>query len=88
MVYENVSVNFFSEILQTETVLILPSIILLVAASFCINHIPTGEKVEHYSEIKSRVLCEKDYKNFSLNDECNHLIDEDIAGCKLSWWYR
>ena len=56
------------------------SIILLVAASFCIDQPQTEHKVGHHSKIKSQGPCENEYKKYCLNGgECYYLVDEDVV---------
>ena len=56
---------------ETKIVLVLLSIILLVAASFCIFQADTVNKLEHHSEIKNDDPCENEYKKKCLNGgEC------------------
>ena len=62
------------------------SLILVVAASFCIYQAQTENKVGHQSKIKSQGLCENEYKKYRLNGgECYYLVDEDIVGCNCTW---
>ena len=64
------------------------SIILLVAASFCIYQAQTENKVGHHSKIKSQGPCENEYKKYCLNGgECYYLVDEAIVGCNHTWLY-
>ena len=66
---------------EIKAVVVSISIILLVAASFCIYQAQTENKVGHHSKIKSQGPCENDYKKFCLNGgECYYLVDEDIVG--------
>ena len=47
------------------------SLILLVAASFCIYQAHTENKVGHHSKIKSQGPSENEYKKYCLNGgEC------------------
>ena len=62
------------------------SIILAVAASFCVYQAQTENKVGHRSKIKSQGPCENEYKKYCLNGgECYYLVDEDIVGCNCTW---
>ena len=71
-----------------ETKAVLVSILLLVAASFCIYQDHTENKVGHHSKIKSESPCEKEYKKYCLNaGECYYLVDEDTVGCNCTWLY-
>ena len=74
---------------ETKAVVVSISIILLVAASFCIYQAPTKNKVGHRRKIKSRIPCENEYKKYCLNDgkRC-YLVDEEIVGCDCTWLYR
>ena len=47
---------------ETKAVVVSISIILLVAASFCIYQARTENKVGHHSKIKSHGSCEKEKK--------------------------
>ena len=45
-------------------------------------------KVGQYSEIKFQNACENEYKKYCLNGgECYYLSEEDIVGCKCTWFY-
>ena len=71
---------------EIKAVVVSISIILLVAASFCINQPQTENKVGHHSKIKSPGSCENEYKKYCLNGgECYYLVDEDIVGCNSTW---
>ena len=73
---------------ETKAVVVSISIISLVAASFCIYQAQTENKVGHYSKITSQGPCENEYKKYCLNGgECYYLVDEDIVGCKCTWFY-
>ena len=84
---------------ETKAVVVSISLILLVAASFCIYEAQTENKVGHHSQIKSESPCEKEYKKYCLDGgECYYLVDEKIVGynCtringgkrweKYMWW--
>ena len=65
---------------ETKAFFVSLSIILLVAASFCISQAHTEKKVGHHRKIESQVPCENEYKKFCLNGgKCYYLIDEDIV---------
>ena len=73
---------------ETKAVVVSISIILLVAASFCINQAHTENKVGHHSKIKTQGTCEKEYKMYCLSGgECYYLVNEDIVGCNCTWLY-
>ena len=73
---------------ETKAVVVSISLILLVAASFCMYQAHTEKKVGHHSEIKSESSCQKEYKKYCLNGgECYQVVDEDIVGCKCTWLY-
>ena len=73
---------------ETKALVVTISLILLVAASFCIYQAQTENKVGHHSKIKKQGPCENEYKKFCLNGgECYYLEDEDIAGCNCTWVY-
>ena len=73
---------------ETKAVVVSISLILLVAASFCIYQAHTEKKVGHQSKIKSQGPCENEYKKYCLNGgECYYLVDEDILGCNCTWLY-
>ena len=71
---------------EKQAVVISISIILLVAASFCLHQAETEIKVGHHS--KSQGPCENEYNKYCLNGgECYYLVDEDIVGCNCAWLY-
>ena len=73
---------------ETKAVVVLISISLLVAASFCIYQAHTENKMGHHSKIKSQGPCESEYKKYSLNGgECYYQVDEDNVGCNCTWLY-
>ena len=73
---------------EAKAVVVSISLILLVAASFCIYQTQTEYKVGHHSKIKGQGPCENEYKMYCLNgDECYYLVDEDIVGCNCAWLY-
>ena len=64
------------------------SLILQVAASFCIYQAHKEEKVGDFSEIKGQGRCENEYKKYDLNGgESYYLVDEDIVGCICTCLY-
>ena len=74
---------------ETKAVVVSISIILLVAARFCIYQAHTEKKVEHQSKIKSQCPCENECKKYCLNGgDCSYLVDEDIVGCNCTWLIR
>ena len=73
---------------EIKAVVVSISIILLVAASFCIYQPQTENKVGHHSKIKSQGPCENEYMKYCLNGgECYYVDDEDIVGCNRTWLY-
>ena len=61
------------------------SLILPVAASFCIYQVQTENKVGHHSKMKSQGPCENEYKKYCLNGgKYYYLVDEDILGCNCT----
>ena len=77
-----------SDICETKAVVVSISLILLVAASFCIYQGHTEDKVGHQSEIKSQSPREKEYKKYCLNGgEYFYLFDENFVGCNCTWLY-
>ena len=73
---------------ETKAVALWISIILAVAASFCIYQAQTENKVGHRSKIKSQCPCENQYKKYSLNGgKCYYQVDEDIVGCNCTWLF-
>ena len=73
---------------ETKAVVVSISFCLLVAASFCIYHAQTENKVGRHSKIKTQGPCENEYKKHCLNGgECYYLVDEDIVGCNCTWLY-
>ena len=73
---------------ETKAVVVSISIILLVAASFCIHQAQTENKVGRHSKIKSQGPRENEYKKYCLNGgKCYYLVDEDIVGFYCTWLY-
>ena len=73
---------------ETNAVVVSISIILLVAASFCIYQAHTENKMGHHSKIKSQGPCENEYKKYCVNrGDCYYLVDEDIVGSNCTWLY-
>ena len=73
---------------ETKAVVVSISIILLVAASFCIYQAQTENKVGHHSKIKSQGPCKNEYKRYCLNGgKCYYLFGGDIVGCIFTWLY-
>ena len=73
---------------ETKAVVVSTSLILVVAATFCLYQAQTESKVAHHSKIKSQGLCENEYKKCRLNgSECYYLVDEDIVGCNCTLLY-
>ena len=73
---------------ETKGVVVSISLILLVAASFCIYQAHTEASVGHHGEIKSQGPCEKEYKKYCLNsDECYYRVDENFVACKCTWFF-
>ena len=73
---------------EIKAVVLSISLILLVAACFCIYQAHTENKMGHHSKIKSQGPCENDYKRYCLNGgECYYVVDEDIVGCNCTWLY-
>ena len=71
---------------ETKAVVITTSLILLVAASFCIYQAHTENKLEHHSKIKSQGPCENEYKKYCFNGgDFYYLVDEDLVGCNCTW---
>ena len=52
---------------ETKAVVVSISIILLVAASFCIYHAHTENKVGYLSKIKNQGPCENELKKYCSN---------------------
>ena len=74
---------------EVKAVVVSISLILLVAASFCIYQAHTESKVAHHSKIKSQRTSENEHKKFCLNGrECYYLVVEDIVGCKCTWLHE
>ena len=73
---------------ETKAVVVSISLILLVAASFCIYQAHAENKVGHHSKIKSQGPCKNEYKKYCLNGgKCYFLNDEGIVGCNCTWLY-
>ena len=70
---------------ETEAAVVSISLILLVAASFCIYQTHTENEVGHLSKIKSQGHCQNEDKKYCLNGgDCYYLVDEDIVGCNCT----
>ena len=66
---------------ETKAAVVSMSIILLVAASFCIHQGHTEKKVGQHSKIKSQVPYKNENKKYCLNGgECYYLVNEGIVG--------
>ena len=73
---------------ETKADVLSISLILLVAASFCLYQAQTENKVGHHSKIKSQGPCENQYKKYCLNGgKCYYLDDDDSVGCHCIWLY-
>ena len=73
---------------EIKAVVVSISLILLVAASFCIYQTHTENKVGYHSKIKGQGPCENEYKKYCLNGgDCYFLVDKDIVGCNCTWLY-
>ena len=73
---------------ETKAVVVSISLILLVAASFCIYQAQTENKVGHLSRIKSQGPYGNEYKKYCLNGgKFYYLLDEDFVGCNCTWLY-
>ena len=73
---------------ETKAVVLSTSIILLVAASFCIYPAHTEIEVGHHSKIRSHCPCENEDKKYCLNGgKCYYLVEEDVVGCNRTWLY-
>ena len=73
---------------ETKAVVASISIILLVAASFCIYEAHTENKVGNHSKIKCQGPCERECRKYCLDGgDCYYLVDEDIVGCNSTWLY-
>ena len=73
---------------ETKAVVVPISLILLVAASLCINQAHTENRVGPHSKMKSQVPCENEYKKYCLKGgESYYQVDEDILGCNCTWLY-
>ena len=73
---------------ETKAVKVSISLILLVAAKFCLYEAQTEIKMGNYKKIKSQCPCENEYKKYCLNGgECYYLVDEDIVGSNCTWLF-
>ena len=73
---------------ETKAVVVSISLILIVAATFCIDQAHTEIKVGHHSKIKSHGPCENEYRKSCLNGRnCYYLVDDDIVVCNCTWMY-
>ena len=73
---------------ETEAVVVMISIILVVAAIFCIYQAHTENKVEHHSKIKCEGPWENVHKKYCLNGGgCYYLVDVVIVGCNCTRLY-
>ena len=69
---------------ERKTVLISVSLILPVAASFCINQTHKENELGHQNKIKS----ENEYKMYCLNGgKRYYLVDEGFVGCNYTWLF-
>ena len=74
---------------EKKAVVVSISLILLVAAIFCIYQAETENKVGQNNKIKSQGPCENEYKKYCLNGgKCYYLVDEDFVGCNCTWLYE
>ena len=77
-----------SDMCETKEVVVSISLILLVAASFCIYQPHTENKVGYYSKIKSQGPCENEYEKYCLNGgQCYYLVDGEDERCICTWFY-
>ena len=73
---------------EKKAVVVSVSILLLVAASFCIYRAQTENKMGHHNKIKGQSPCENENEKYCLNGgECYYLVDEDIVNCNCLWLY-
>ena len=73
---------------ETKAVLVLLSLVVPVAASFCIHQAHTGKTLGHHSGIESQNPCKNEYKKYCLSGgEWYYLVDEDILGFGSTWLY-
>ena len=73
---------------KTKAVALLMSLILLVAAKFCICQAHIENKVGHHSRIESQGPCKNEYKKYSLNGgERFYIVDENSVSCNCAWLY-
>ena len=73
---------------ETKAVVVSISLILLVAADFCIYQPQTENKVGRHREIKNESPCQKEYKKYCMNGgECYYLVDEESVACNCTWLY-
>ena len=62
---------------ETKAVLVSLSLILLVAACFCLYQEHTENKMGHHSKIKGQVSRKNEYKKYFMKSgECLRLVDE------------
>ena len=77
--------SFFQKLnrhVSDKAVLVPLSIVLLVAACFCICPAHAENKVGHHSQVKSQSPCENEYKDYCLiGGEGSYLFDDDFIGC-------
>ena len=72
---------------ETKTVRLSLSLVLLVAASYCIYQAHTEKKVGHNSEINSEGSCKNWYRKFCLKSgESYYPFDEGMVRCKRTWF--
>ena len=72
---------------ETKAVALSISLILLVAASFCIYQPHTENKVGQHGEIRSENPCAKEQKYCMNGGECYYLVVEDSVACNCTWLY-
>ena len=73
---------------ETKAIVVSISLILFLAASFCIYQAHTENNVGHHSRIKSQCPCENEYKKHCLNGgECYYPVDEVTVGRNCTCLY-
>ena len=71
-----------------KAIVVSISLILLIAASFCIYQAYTEDEMGHHSKIESQGPCQNEYKKYCLNGGECYYLDEDIVGCNCTSLYE
>ena len=78
--FNKLCLKSWSDLRETNTFLVLQSIILLLGAGSCKYQVHAEKKLGHQSEIKSQSPSREEYKDYRLYGECYYLVDEYKLG--------